>query len=199
MTIQTSSPVGSVRSPSRRFRLQFLVAGLCVVAHAHDKPEWDTDSACAYSEVQKHALEQFQIYGPLSANREYFGYIYRYGPAIQSSVMHGSDCRSQSTCGLDTASAARGIPVGGKVLGEWHTHPQRIGAGALSIEDFRGAKHNVHIRCYSAYYAASNGRIFRWNPRSSSVPTAMASRIELGCYWDDWRRAPKSQGMVAGQ
>jgi hypothetical protein len=144
---------------------------------------------CDDAGVAAHVQREFQIYGPRSQKHEFFGFIYRSEGEIASVVIRSSPCRGPNSCQLDTKRAAQGLPRGAKVLGEWHTHPHDLGAGRLSIEDVRGAQHNAHIRCYAPYYAASNGRYYTWDPRSSSVPVAMASRTELGNYWD----APQPQ------
>ena len=70
------------------------------------------------------------------------------------------------------------------MLGEWHTHPQFEGSPRLSPQDVRGANHNLHIRCYFAFYSTPNGDIYAWSPAATSVPGAMASRLRLGNYND---------------
>ncbi len=190
MTVRSLGLSDSVRSPL----LLIVLAGLGAAAHAGDEGNSRTDSACPRAEVLEHVLAQFRLYGPLSEKREYFGFIFRANAGIESSVTRGSVCGANQFCGLKTAPAAAGIPKGAKVLGEWHTHPHVEGSRNLSVEDVRGARINSRIRCYTAFYAASDGRIFAWDPRSSSVPTAMASRSELGNYRD---AAPDTVAEVA--
>jgi len=54
----------------------------------------------------------------------------------------------------------------------------------LSVQDVRGAFHNRHIRCYTAFYSAPNGDIYRWDVSQTSVPTAMNTREYLGNHHD---------------
>lgn len=135
---------------------------------------------CFRAEVETHVREQFALYGPLSERREYFGFIYRHHDVIQSAVTRSGECH-EGNCLTETAQAAALIPRGAKVLGEWHTHPHD-GSSLLSAEDVRGARNNQHIRCYSAFYSKPDGEILSWEPVSTSVPTAMASRAIVGNY-----------------
>jgi hypothetical protein len=107
--------------------------------------------------------------------------------AIDSVVVSSNRCRGPDGCKVDTRLAAKRIPKRAKVLGEWHTHPHLNGSRSLSAEDVNGAHQNIHIRCYAAYYAGPTGRVYRWDPHSTSVPTAMASRENLGSYRLDGR------------
>lgn len=184
MTIHFSGSKDSAWSPLRRFCVQLTLAGLSLLAYAEGSRETGADTACTRDEVLAHVLAQFRLYGPLSRNREYFGFIFRSGPEIQSTVVQGSVCGFNHACGVNTEPAARGIPPGAKVLGEWHTHPHRDGSRILSIEDVRGAYRNRRIRCYSAYYSQPNGDIHTWDVNTDSVPTAMNSRSLLGNYRD---------------
>lgn len=136
---------------------------------------------CARAEVDAHVVQQFQIYGPLSAVHEYFGFIYRHDGVIASAVVRSNECVRADRCTLDTARAASLIPPGARVLGEWHTHPHG-GSTVLSQEDVRGAYNNRHIRCYAAYYAKPDGEILAWDPHETSVPTAMDSVTSIGNY-----------------
>ena len=136
-------------------------------------------SDCPRTEVVTHVLRQFGLYGPHSVKREYFGFIYESGGSIGSAVVRGGTCPDPRKCGVDARKAAAALPHGAKVLGEWHTHP-RGGSALLSSEDVRGANANRHIRCYAAFYSKPNGEILEWNPRSDSVPAAMASRVSVG-------------------
>ena len=149
-------------------------------AHYHADSHDSRDTAAVTAQV----LEQFAIYGPRSRKQEYFGFVYSLDGALANAVVRGNACRGHDACRVNTKPAAERIPPRAKVLGEWHTHPHVLGAGMLSIWDVRGAGQNAHIHCYASYYAASNGKVYSWNPRSTSVPTAMASRTELGSYWD---------------
>jgi len=139
-------------------------------------------AACPQDIVDAHVREQFAVYGPLSRDREYFGFIFAFEGAIGSAVIQGRTCFKSDSCSIDTAKAAPLIPKGAKVLGEWHTHPQSIKALGLSPDDVRGARNNRHIRCYAAYYSQPDGDIYAWNPFQSSVPTAMFSRVLIGSY-----------------
>src|SRR5262245_64777646 len=169
------------------YLLVFALSFRNPVAIAADGPApGDCDSAA----ISAHVIGQLAIYGPRSRQHEYFGFIYRVDGLLASAVVRSSVCRGPDDCMVDTKGAAERIPRGAKVLGEWHTHPHNLGVGRLSIEDVRGAQHNAHIRCYTPYYAASNGRYYTWDPRSSSVPVAMALRIELGNYWDAGNSSP---------
>jgi hypothetical protein len=145
----------------------------------------EPSQGCDREAVITHVREQFRIYGPRSRKHEYFGFIFRVDGELGSAIVRSSVCRGPDDCMIDTKQAAERIPAGAKVLGEWHTHPHNLGVGRLSIEDVRGAEHNAPIRCYTPFYAASNGRYYTWDPRSSSVPVAMARRTELGNYWHE--------------
>ena|SRR5688572_3498052 len=147
--------------------------------------------ACPSQAVTAHVTRQFERYGPSSRDREYFGYIYRHGQAIHSSVIQGTACPRAKSCSVDTARAASQIPPGAKILGEWHTHPHAIGAESLSIEDVRGANKNRHIRCYAPFYSGSSGNVFTWDLNQTSVPSAMASRRPLGNYYSSPEQSPR--------
>jgi hypothetical protein len=176
-----------------RFFIQLALAGLCAAASAEEIQESGADLACARAEVREHVLEQFRIYGPLSRNREYFGFIYRSQAGIQSSVIRGGACGTNDACGVDTAPAARGIPPGAKVLGEWHTHPQVVGSRVLSNADVLGAYRNRRIRCYSAYYSQPDGEILSWDVNTDSVPVAMNPTLTLG----NWRGPAVGPAIIA--
>ncbi len=137
---------------------------------------------CFADEVEAHVLRQFGIYGPLSAEREHFGFIFRHDGGIGSAVSRGSPCRWTEACEVDTRVAAALIPKGAKVLGEWHTHPHVTGSQSLSPEDVRGANRNVRISCYRAFFSTSSGEIYSWNPHSTFVRMAMATSVRLGNY-----------------
>jgi len=144
--------------------------------HAQDAAE------CLPQVVEAHVLEQFRIYGPLSAKREYFGFIYRIGGLVRSATTRGSVCRWTQPCEVSTRRAAAKIPSGAKVLGEWHTHPRESGSQRLSEADVRGANDNRLIRCYRAFFSTAYGDILSWNPDATIVSTAMASTVRLGNY-----------------
>jgi hypothetical protein len=135
---------------------------------------------CFWPEVQAHVRQQFAIYGPLSIQNEYFGFIYRRDALISSAVTRSAKCESW-ICELDVGKAGALIPVGARVLGEWHTHPHD-GSAQLSIYDVRGAYQNHNLECYAAYYSKPNGDILAWYPRRTSVATAMASGVLIGNY-----------------
>jgi len=146
-----------------------VLVGLSAAAHAEDEQHSSPDPACPRSEVLAHVQAQFRLYGPLSERREYFGFIYRSNGEVESSVAMGRVCGNNHVCGIKIAPAAKGIPAGAKVLGEWHTHPLVDGSRNLSVQDVRGAFHNRHIRCYTAFYSAPNGDIYRWDVSQTSV------------------------------
>src|SRR5262245_31654397 len=99
-------------------------------------------SGCPQAEIEAHVVEQFRIYGPLSKDREYFGFIYRHDGVIESAVTRGTVCRRLEPCEVKSARAAAKIPPGAKVFGEWHTHPHVTGTMQLSGADVRGANAN---------------------------------------------------------
>jgi hypothetical protein len=142
----------------------------------------DDDLDCFADEVEVHVLEQFGSYGPLSTDREYFGFVFRLNGVIASAIARGRSCKWTQACAVNTGAAASLIPKGAKVLGEWHTHPHATGSQTLSPEDVRGANRNLRIRCYRAFFSMSNGEIHSWNPAATLVPAAMASSIRLGNY-----------------
>jgi len=151
---------------------------------------------CDLGAVAAHVQEQLRVYGPRSASHEYFGFIYRAEGVIASAVVRGQKCRGADQCTVDIEPAAKRIPQGAKVLGEWHTHTHQTGSRLLSLRDVRGAHQNVRIRCYSAFYAGPDGEIYAWDPRSTSVATAMATRTSLGRYALD-ADAPAVAGLAA--
>ena len=151
-------------------------------SYAGDPPQ---SPGCDTVGVHAHVREQFGIYGPRSQKHEFFGFIFRVEGELFSAVVRSSECSGPYNCKVDTTPAAMRIPRGAKVLGEWHTHSHLSGSRMLSIEDVRGAHHNARIRCYTAFYAGPEGEIHGWDPRSTSVMTAMASRTPLGRYERD--------------
>lgn len=165
-----------------RYPVVFALSCACAALHAEDAPRLAPPSDCNVATVISHVQEQLRIYGPKSQKHEYFGFIYRVDGELASAVVHSSECRGPYSCTIDTTPAAKLIPRQARVLGEWHTHAHLNGSNRLSIQDVRGARHNVHIRCYSAYYAGPGGEIYSWDPDSTSVPVAMATRTSLGNY-----------------
>jgi hypothetical protein len=157
-----------------------LLHGIAFRCHAEQPP------ACPRSEVEAHVLEQLRIYGPLSRDREYFGFVYRSDGVIGSAVTRGGVCRRMQPCEVKSRRAASRIPTGAKVLGEWHTHPRSTGSLQLSAADVRGAHANRHIRCYRAFFSTANGEILSWDPDAVVVATAMMKAVSLGTY----RRSP---------
>lgn len=151
-------------------------------------------SECLRQEVETHVREQFAIYGPKSADREYFGFVYLHDGVIGSAVIRSRPCLA-AKCVVDIADALRSMPRSAKVLGEWHTHPHG-GSPGLSREDVRGAYNNRHIRCYLAFYSTPDGRIYTWDPKRISVPVAMASRAAVGNY-KEVQTATATQGSLA--
>lgn len=138
--------------------------------------------SCPDTEVREHVRMQFLIYGPLSKGHEFFGFIYLQDGVVRSSIVEGGRCAPAVECTIDTRRAAVRIPKGVKILGEWHTHPTGDGSNYLSKDDVRGARNQRAIRCYMAFYGASNGNFYSWKPDSTSVPTAMNSRVLWGNY-----------------
>lgn len=162
-------------------RRWFLAAALMVTAcSGHAQSEV---SDCLRKEVEDHVRQQFALYGPQSANHEYFGFIYLHEGVIGSAVVRSRSCQ-KNKCVLDSAEAMRLIPRPAKVLGEWHTHPHD-GSASLSQHDVRGAYNNRHISCYLAFYSTPSGEVYAWSPHRISVPVAMASRAPLGNYRDE--------------
>jgi hypothetical protein len=183
-----------------RYLVVFALSFAWATARADDGPKLAPQTDCNVAAVVSHVQEQFRIYGPKSQKHEYFGFIYRVDGELASAVVRGGECRGPDGCTVDTSPAARRIPRRAKVLGEWHTHAHLNGSDSLSILDVRGAHHNAHIRCYSAYYAGPRGQIHSWNPDSTSVPVAMATRASLGNYGLDAKRDPDAYlATVAGE
>jgi hypothetical protein len=174
----------------QRIALVCLLAGAAFCCDA-GKP----DAAYAREDVDAHVLAQFAVYGPLSKQHEYFGYVYLGDGALASAVVRGSQC-SMRICAVDSTAAARLIPRGARVLGEWHTHPHR-GSSQLSEEDVRGAHSNLHIRGYVAYYSKPNGDILAWDPREDRVPDAMASAVRIGNYRNPEPAVARGLGYAA--
>lgn len=139
---------------------------------------------CALEPVLEHVREQFAQYGPKSINREYFGFVYSLDGKVASAVVRSYRCRSGDGCITNTAGAARAIPKGARVLGEWHTHPVRNGSRSLSMLDVHGARKNRHIPCYRAYYSTPLGEIYSWDTGQLTVHGAMATRARLGNFFD---------------
>jgi hypothetical protein len=160
----------------RWFGLLCLLAGALLRCNAGEAA-----SVVTRAQVDAHVVAQFQVYGPLSKQHEYFGYVYLHEGVIASAVIRSSRCSSLRTCGLDTAGAARLIPPSARVLAEWHTHPHD-GSSQLSKEDVDGAHANRHISGYTPYYSTPGGEIYAWDPRCDWVPEAMASIVLIGNY-----------------
>ena len=159
---------------AKRWGLQLLLAVAPLCCSANEAPE-----TCHRVEVDAHVRQQFSIYGPLSIDREYFGFIFLHEGALGSAVVRGNSCARTFECGVNNSAAARAIPLGAKVLGEWHTHPKG-GSTTLSEADVTGAYRNRHIRCYVAFYGKPTGEVYSWDPQQTSVPTAMATRTLIG-------------------
>ena len=135
---------------------------------------------CEREKVAAHVRLAFAIYGPLSGEMEYFGFIFSHGGKIHSAITRSSKCRSDE-CVVRVDRAGDLIPKGARVLGEWHTHPHD-GGSQLSEHDVRGAYRNRRVRCYSAFYSDPDGDIYSWNAGQTSGPTAMATRTHIGNY-----------------
>src|SRR3990170_1553603 len=98
----------------------FSAAALSVTAFCSNAESGGSE--CLRKEVEAHVREQFAIYGPQSAQHEYFGFVYLHNGVIGSAVTRSRTC-SASNCVLDSAEALQSIPRPATVLGEWHTHP----------------------------------------------------------------------------
>jgi proteasome lid subunit RPN8/RPN11 len=166
------------------FRFRIAVFGWVAARAIAGASESTSGPPCFEAEVVDHVREQFRAYGPRSVRHEYFGFLYVKAGIVGSAVTRSNECAGSGKCLVDTATAAKRIPQGAKVLGEWHTHPHVDGSPSLSAEDVRGANHNRHIRCYSAFYSKPNGDIYAWDPAATSVPSASASRLRLDNYND---------------
>lgn len=140
-----------------------------------------TPDSCLDDTVLQHVLSEFRHYGPRSRESEYFGFIYRKDGLVSSVVTAGDSCASQTDCAVNPIFALRRLPAGAQVIGEWHTHPG-AGTDAMSVDDVHGAHANVRMRCYSVFYSGPGGQIYRWDPRETTVPGAMASRVSIGNY-----------------
>lgn len=173
-------PVSGARGGSMYLVRSVFVTGLLAVAVQCGYAQEITPD-CWRDEITAHVLLQLETYGPQSSEHEYFGFIYRLHGSIESAVIRSSKCPASGDCTLDTRHAAQRIPAHAKVLGEWHTHT-RNGSRALSELDVRGAYNNRSISCYTAFFANPAGRIYTWDPRQTSVPTAMHSLRLLGDY-----------------
>jgi hypothetical protein len=156
-----------------------LTTVLLVIGFYSSTESWGAE--CLQPDVEAHVRQQFAIYGPQSASREYFGFIYLHQGVIRSAVTSSRACASGGRCVVDNNQAMDLIPQRAKVLGEWHTHPHD-GSGSLSRDDVRGAYNNRHINCYLAFYSTPSGTIYAWDPKRVSVPIAMASRTHVGNY-----------------
>ena len=168
--------------------LIFSAACAATALANHARHRTHAAAQCAVVAIHEHVREQFARFGPLSLDREYFGFIYLSDGKIASAVVRGNECRTVDRCIIDIAGAARAIPPRARVLGEWHTHPAKVGSRALSADDVRGARRHRHISCYQAYYSTPQGDIYAWDITQTSVPTAMATRVHLGRLSD--RSAP---------
>ena len=129
---------------------------------------------CPRALVVQHVREQAARYSPLSVQREFFGFIYLRDGVVRSALAEGRSCPNPSSCGLNTRAAAKQVPRGVKILGEWHTHPKG-GSSQLSREDVRGAYDNRRIRCYVPFYV-TNGKVYAWDATRNTVNGAMVSR-----------------------
>lgn len=159
-------------------RILLAIALLTIALHGDAR---DVASECLQQEVEAHVREQFALYGPHSRSHEYFGFIYLHDDVIGSAVTRSRACSKAGRCVVDSDRAIERVPRPARLLGEWHTHPHD-GSPSLSREDVRGAYNNRHIRCYRAFYSTPSGAIYRWSVDRISVPTAMASRAQIGDY-----------------
>lgn len=163
---------------SHRLSLAILLLSIAIQGDATDLA-----ADCSQSAVEAHVREQFALYGPRSGSHEYFGFVYLHEGVIGSAVTRSRACPKAGRCVVDSGAAIALVPRAAKVLGEWHTHPHD-GSLSLSKEDVRGAYNNRHIKCYRAFYSTPSGEIYLWSADRISVPTAMASRVQIGNYTD---------------
>jgi hypothetical protein len=164
---------------------------ILLVALPHCGYAQETSKPCPRVEIGSHVRQQFETYGPLSVEHEYFGFIYRKDGVVESEVVRSNKCSVTGACTIDTRIAAKRLPARAKVLGEWHTHAHN-GSRSLSKLDVRGAYNNRRIACYTAYFASPTGDIYQWDPNETSVPTAMNSRRLVGSY-----REQPTAGLLA--
>lgn len=169
-----------------RASMTALLVGIIGAASAAEPAD------CFAAEVEDHVLRQFDLFGPMSEDREYFGYIYRAEGVIRSAVTKGARCVWTRQCEVRTRAAAKQIPQGAKVLGEWHTHAHISGSSHLSEADVHGANDNRHIRCYRAFFGTSDGHVLSWDVNQSQPAAAMKSFVGLGSY-----RASRTAEVVA--
>jgi hypothetical protein len=175
---------------ARRLSLTMLLMVMAVHGRADEAGD-----ACPKDQVEEHVRQQFAVYGPLSTDREYFGFIYVHEGVIGSAITRSRKCERPEKCLVDSRGALASIPRPARVLGEWHTHPHK-GSRSLSVHDVRGAHANRHLGCYFAFYSTPSGEIYAWNAREVSVPVAMASRARVGNYNDE-RRSIVLDSMTA--
>lgn len=187
--LELGSPEPEVRSPATRnpaigrtrLLLNLILILACAAATAADDSEQRhvAPNTCATAALHEHVREQFAEFAPQSTHREYFGLIYLFDGRLASAVVRGKECRRSDRCVIDITSAARSIPRGARLLGEWHTHP-RMGSHELSADDVRGARRFRRIPCYQAFYSTPLGEMYSWDVAQTSVPAAMATRVHLG-------------------
>ena len=173
-----------------------LSLALMLLSMAIQSQASDLTADCSQSAVEAHVREQFALYGPRSGKYEYFGFVYLHEGIIGSAVIRSRACPKTGQCVVDSGRALALVPRTAKLLGEWHTHPHH-GSRSLSKEDVRGAYRNRHIRCYRAFYSTSSGEIYRWGTDQTSVPTAMASRVQIGDYTDLTGQLPPGPAVAA--
>jgi hypothetical protein len=190
----TASLLCAGRRPTTLFAALLMVASTSSGA-ADPEP----DSGCPREAVDAHVQDQYRIYGPQSEKNEFFGFIYRLNGCSAAPWCAAASVAGPDRCTVDTGGAAAGIPKEAKVLGEWHTHPHRTGSRGLSADDVRGAQHDARLGCYRAFYVTPEGEIHSWNASSTSVPTAMNSRVALGNYRQDSLRDTRTLASVGIQ
>ena len=193
-----STVVRTVLKPGYALALTtLLLGGASDAVVADDLDGNPNQSGCFQEQVEAHVREQFGIYGPQSATREYFGFIYWHNGTIESAVTRSRECETSGKCIVDSSEAGALIPRGSKVLGEWHTHPHIEGSSSLSREDVRGAYSNRHIGAIPRTTA---------NPRETSTHGTQARhpcrRRWLHGYpsettWNRWQK-PARQKATAG-
>jgi hypothetical protein len=179
--------------PSKEQSMNILLRSMAILALFSATVQCGADEPpdCLLRQVESHVMDQFRLFGPLSGEREYFGFIFLKDGKIASATARGGTCQWREPCEVSTRRAAAKIPAGARVLGEWHTHPRTAGSRDVSLSDVRGANANRHLPCYHAFFSTPGGDILSWNPNESDTEAAMASAVRLGSYRQPVLAEPK--------
>ena len=79
----SSNWVGESNVNLPRTRRTSFIAPFCALRHAQRNTpasRYEATAACELDRVQGHVREQFAQFGPLSTDRQYFGFIYSFRP-----------------------------------------------------------------------------------------------------------------------